>query len=222
MAEGLIGKKVGMTQIFTEKGEVVPVSVLEMGPCFVTQVKTLEHDGYTALQLGFGESKHLTKPERGHLKNLPPLKHLLEVRTGNLADAQVGQKLNVTMFASGDMVDVSGISKGKGHAGVVKRHHFKGGKKTHGQSDRMRRGGSIGATTTPGRVYRGLRMAGQMGNARATVLNLEVVEVDAERNLLAVKGAVPGAKNGLLFVRRARKEKKVVKPQAQVGKKKEG
>ncbi len=222
MAEGLIGKKVGMTQIFTEKGEVVPVSVLEMGPCFVTQVKTLERDGYTALQLGFGESKHLTKPERGHLKNLPPLKNLVEVRTGNVADAQVGQKLNVTMFASGDMVDVSGISKGKGHAGVVKRHHFKGGKKTHGQSDRMRRGGSIGATTTPGRVYRGLRMAGQMGNARATVLNLEVVEVDAERNLLAVKGAVPGAKNGLLFVRRARKEKKVAKPQAQVGKKKEG
>ena len=222
MAEGLIGKKVGMTQIFTEKGEVVPVSVLEMGPCFVTQVKTLERDGYTALQLGFGESKHLTKPERGHLKNLPPLKHLLEVRTGNLADAQVGQKLNVTMFASGDMVDVSGISKGKGHAGVVKRYHFKGGKKTHGQSDRMRRGGSTGATTTPGRVLRGLRMAGQMGNARATVLNLEVVEVDAERNLLAVNGAVPGAKNGLLFVRRARKEKKVTKPQAQVGKKKEG
>jgi len=222
MAEGLLGKKVGMTQIFTEKGEVVPVTVLEVGPCFVTQVKTQERDGYTALQLGFGESKHLTKPERGHLKNLPPLKHLLEVRTGNIADAQVGQKLNVTMFSAGDLVDISGISKGKGHAGVVKRHHFGGGKKTHGQSDRLRRPGSSGATTTPGRVLRGLRMAGQMGNARATVLNLEVMQIDAERNLLAVKGAVPGAKNGLLFVRRARKEKKVVKPQAQVGKKKEG
>jgi len=222
MAEGLLGKKVGMTQIFTEKGEVIPVTVLEVGPCFVTQVKTQERDGYTALQLGFGESKHLTKPERGHLKNLPPLKHLLEVRTGNIADAQVGQKLNVTMFSAGDLVDISGISKGKGHAGVVKRHHFGGGKKTHGQSDRLRRPGSSGATTTPGRVLRGLRMAGQMGNARATVLNLEVVQIDAERNLLAVKGAVPGAKNGLLFVRRARKEKKVVKPQVQVGKKKEG
>ncbi len=208
MAEGLIGKKVGMTQIFTDKGEVMPVTVLELGPCFVTQVKTTERDGYTALQLGFGESKHLTKPERGHLKNLPPLKNLLEVRTTNVADAAVGQKLNVTMFAAGDLVDISGISKGKGHAGVVKRYHFKGGKKTHGQSDRMRRGGSIGATTTPGRVYRGMRMAGQMGNARVTTLNLEVVQVDAERNLLAVKGAVPGGKNGLLFVRRARKEKK--------------
>jgi large subunit ribosomal protein L3 len=208
MAEGLIGKKVGMTQIFTDKGEVMPVTVLELGPCFVTQVKTQERDGYTALQLGFGESKHLTKPERGHLKNLPPLKNLLEVRTTNVADAAVGQKLNVTMFAAGDLVDVSGISKGKGHAGVVKRYHFKGGKKTHGQSDRMRRGGSIGATTTPGRVYRGMRMAGQMGNARVTTLNLEVIQVDAERNLLAVKGAVPGGKNGLLFVRRARKEKK--------------
>ncbi len=208
MADGLIGKKVGMTQIFTDKGEVMPVTVLELGPCFVTQVKTQERDGYTALQLGFGESKHLTKPERGHLKNLPPLKNLLEVRTTNVADVAVGQKLNVTMFAAGDLVDISGLSKGKGHAGVVKRYHFKGGKKTHGQSDRMRRGGSIGATTTPGRVYRGMRMAGQMGNARVTTLNLEVVQVDAERNLLAVKGAVPGGKNGLLFVRRARKEKK--------------
>ncbi len=205
MADGLLGKKVGMTQIFTEKGEVVPATVLEVGPCFVTQVKTPARDGYSALQLGFGESRRLTKPERGHLKNLPPLKHLLEVRTTNIADAQIGQKLNVTMFSAGDLVDVSGISKGKGHAGVVKRLHFKGGKKTHGQSDRMRRPGASGATTTPGRVYRGLRMAGQVGNARATVLKLEVVQVDAERNLLAVKGAVPGGKNGLLFIRRARK-----------------
>ena len=213
--DGLLGKKVGMTQIFTEKGEIVPVTVLEVGPCFVTQVKTAERDGYSALQLGFGESRQLTKPERGHLKNLPPLKHLHEVRTTSIDDAQVGQKLNVTMFAAGDLVDVSGISKGKGHAGVVKRHHFAGGKKTHGQSDRLRRPGSSGATTTPGRVYRGMRMAGQMGNARATVLNLEVVQVDAESNLLAVKGAVPGAKNGLLFVRRARKEKKALKQQPQ-------
>ncbi|MDE3089003.1 MAG: 50S ribosomal protein L3, partial [Chloroflexota bacterium] len=184
-----------------------PVTVLEVGPCFVTQIKTPEHDGYSALQLGFEESRRLTKPERGHLKNLPPLKYLREVRTANIGDAQLGQKLNVAMFSAGDLVDVSGVSKGKGHAGVVKRHHFKGGKKTHGQSDRMRRPGASGATTTPGRVLRGLRMAGQMGNARATALNLEVVQVDAERNLLSVKGAVPGGRNGLLFVRRARKEK---------------
>ena len=213
MAEGLLGKKVGMTQIFSDKGEIIPVTVLEVGHCFVAQIKTMDHDGYTALQLGFGESKHLSKPERGHLKSLPPLMHLHEVRTTNIGDSQVGQKLNVTMFTSGDLVDVSGISKGKGHAGVVKKYHFKGGKKTHGQSDRMRRPGSSGATTTPGRVLRGLRMAGQMGNVRSTVLNLEVVQVDPERNLLAVRGAVPGAKNSLLFVRRARKEKKMVKDQ---------
>jgi large subunit ribosomal protein L3 len=211
MADGLLGKKVGMAQIFRENGEIVPVTVLEVGPCFVTQIKTPDHDGYSALQIGFGESRRLTKPARGHLKNLPPLEHLHEVRTSNTAAFKVGQKLNVNLFAVGDLVDVSGISKGKGTAGVVKRHHFRGGPVTHGQSDRLRRPGASGATTTPGRVLRGLRMAGRMGNARATVLNLEVVQVDAERNLLAVKGAVPGAKNGLLFVRRARKEKKVSK-----------
>ncbi|MBI4786764.1 MAG: 50S ribosomal protein L3 [Chloroflexi bacterium] len=215
MAEGLLGKKVGMGQIFTEKGEVVPITVLEVGPCFVTQVKTSENDGYTALQLGFEEGKHLTKPARGHLKNLPPLKYLHEVRTTNIADIKLGQKLSVNMFAAGDLVDVSGTSKGKGHAGVVKRHHFKGGKKSHGQSDRMRRPGSSGATTTPGRVLKGMRGAGQMGNVRRTVLNLEVMQVDAERNLLVVKGAVPGAKNGLLFIRRARKEKKIAQHQPQ-------
>ncbi len=207
MAEGLLGKKVGMAQIFTEKGQVLPVTVLEAGPCFVTQVKTAEKDGYTALQIGFSEGKHMTKPERGHLKNLPPLKFLHEVRTGNVAEAKVGDKLSVSMFAAGDLVDVTGTSKGKGHAGVVKRYHFKGGKKTHGQSDRMRRPGSSGATTTPGRVLKGMRGAGQLGNKPRTVLNLEVVQVDAERNLLVLKGAVPGANRGLLFIRRARKEK---------------
>jgi large subunit ribosomal protein L3 len=215
MAEGLLGKKVGMTQVFTEKGEVVPVTVVEVGPCFVTQIKKQETDGYTALQLGFGESRRLTKPQRGHLKNLPPLKHLHEVRTTEIADVEIGQKLSVTMFNVGDLVDVSGVSKGKGHAGVVKRYHFAGGKKTHGQSDRVRRPGSSGATTTPGRVLRGMRMAGQLGNTRSTVLNIEVIAVDPERNLLAVKGAVPGARQALLFVRRARKEKKVPKHQQQ-------
>lgn len=215
MAEGLLGKKIGMAQLFQESGEVVPVSVLQVGPCFVTQIKTPERDGYGALQIGFEESRRLNKPARGHLKALPPLKHLLEVRTSDIANFQVGQKLNVSLFAVGDLVDVSGISKGKGTAGVVKRHHFRGGPVTHGQSDRLRRPGASGATTTPGRVLRGMRMAGRMGNARATVLNLEVIRVDAERNLLAVKGAVPGAMNGIVFIRKARKEK-VVKKQAKV------
>ncbi len=218
MAEGLLGKKVGMAQIFNEKGEAIPVTVLEVGPCFVTQIKTPAKDGYSAIQLGFAESMRLNKPARGHLKNLPPLKHLREVRTTGIANYRVGQKLNVTMFSVGDLVDVTGVSKGKGHAGVVKRHHFHGGSKTHGASDRVRRPGASGATTTPGRVLRGLRMAGQMGNVRSTTLNLEVVSVDPERNLMAIKGPVPGAKGGLVFVRRARKEKKVVKVQ-QVGKK---
>lgn len=213
MAEGLLGKKLGMTQIYNDKGEAIPVTVMEVGPCFVTQIKSSDKDGYGAIQLGFGESRRLNKPLRGHLKQLPPLKYLREVRTSNIANYQVGQKLNVSLFKVGDLVDVSGISKGKGHAGVVKRHHFAGGPKTHGQSDRLRRPGASGATTTPGRVLKGLRMAGQMGNQKTTVLNLEVVSVDQERNLLAVKGAVPGATGGIVFVRKARKEKKVVKPQ---------
>ena len=213
MAEGLLGKKVGMTQVFNDKGEIIPVTVLEVGPCFVTQIKSPEKEGYSAIQMGFGETRRLNKPARGHLKQVPSLRYLREVRTGNIANYQLGQKLNVTLFNTGDFVDVSGVSKGKGHAGVVKRHHFKGGKKTHGQSDRMRRGGSIGATTTPGRVLKGMRMAGQLGNKNATVLNIEVVQVDQERNLLAVRGAVPGAKGSLLFVRKARKEKKVSKVQ---------
>lgn len=212
MAEGLLGRKVGMAQLYGAKGEVVPVSVLEVGPCFVTQVKTADKDGYAAVQMGFGETRRLNKPERGHLKNVPSLKYLREVRTSNVQDYSVGQKLGVSIFAVGGMVDVSGVSKGKGHAGVVKRYHFKGGKKTHGASDRVRRPGASGATTTPGRVLRGLRMAGQMGNKPVTTLNLEIVTVDPERNLLAVKGSVPGAKGALLFVRKARKEKKITVP----------
>ncbi len=211
MAEGLLGRKVGMTQIFTDKGEIMPVTVLEMGPCFVTQVKTAEKNGYSALQIGFAEAKRLSKPERGHLKNLPMLKHLREVRTSQVADAKVGDKLNVTMFAQGDLVDVTGVSKGKGHAGVVKRHHFKGGPATHGQSDRQRRPGASGATTTPGRVLKGMRMAGQLGNKQATLLNIEVVKVDAERNVLAIKGTVPGTTGSLVFVRKARKQKRSAK-----------
>lgn len=214
MADGLLGRKRGMTQVFDEKGQVVPVTVLEVGPCFVTQIKNLERDGYTAIQMGFEETRRVNKPIRGHLKQLPPVRHMREVRTGNVGDYQVGQKLGVGIFAAGELVDVSGVSKGKGTAGVVKRHHFRGGPVTHGQSDRLRRPGASGATTTPGRVLKGTRRAGQMGNVRVTGHNLEVIQVDPERNLLAVKGTVPGAKNGLIFVKKARKVKKIPKTQA--------
>jgi large subunit ribosomal protein L3 len=214
MAEGLLGRKRGMTQIFDDRGQVVPVTVLEVGPCFVTQIKNLERDGYTAVQIGFEETRRVNKPARGHLKQLPPLRHMRELRTGNTGDYQIGQKLGVGLFSAGELVDVSGISKGKGTAGVVKRHHFRGGPVTHGQSDRLRRPGASSATTTPGRVLKGTRRAGQMGNVRVTGHNLEVVQVDPERNLLAVKGAVPGGKNGLVLVKKARKVKKVPKRQA--------
>jgi large subunit ribosomal protein L3 len=207
--KGILGKKMGMTQIFDERGEVVPVTVIEAGPCFVTQVKTPGRDGYAAVQLGFKEvkPKRLTKSQLGHLgKNqLPPLRYLQEIRLSDVGQYEEGQKIRVGIFDVGDRVDVTGISKGRGFAGVVKRHGFRGGPKTHGQSDRHRAPGSIGAGTTPGRVYKGMRMAGRMGNARVTVQNLQVVLVDPERNLLAVKGAVPGARNGLLVVEEARK-----------------
>jgi large subunit ribosomal protein L3 len=175
----------------------------------VTQVKRRERDGYAAVQLGFKEvkPKRLTRPQLEHLsKNqLPPLRHLREIRMGDVSQYEEGQKIRVSIFDVGDRVDVTGISKGRGFAGVVKRHGFGGGPKTHGQSDRQRAPGSIGAGTTPGRVYKGMRMAGRMGNARVTVQNLQVVLVDLERNLLAVKGAVPGARNGLLVIEEARK-----------------
>lgn len=207
--KGILGRKVGMTQIFDERGEVVPVTVIEAGPCFVTQIKMPERDGYSAVQLGFKEvkPKRLTRPQLKHLsKNqLPPLRYLREIRMSDVSQYEEGQKIRVSIFDVGDRVDVTGISKGKGFTGVVKRHGFGGGPKTHGQSDRQRAPGSIGAGTTPGRVYKGMRMAGRMGNARVTVQNLQVVLVDAERNLLAVKGAVPGARNGLLVIEEARK-----------------
>jgi len=207
--KGILGRKVGMSQIFDERGEVIPVTVIEAGPCFVTQVKTLERDGYAAVQLGFEEvkPKRLTGPQLGHLRKnqLPPLRHLREIRVSDVSQYEEGQKIRVSIFDVGDRVDVTGISKGKGFAGVVKRHGFRGGPKTHGQSDRHRASGSIGAGTTPGRIYKGMRMAGRMGNARVTAQNLQVVLVDPERNLLAVNGAVPGARNGLLIIKEARK-----------------
>ena len=205
--KGIIGKKVGMTQVFNERGETIPVTVIEAGPCWVTQVRTERRDGYRAVQLGFEEidpkkaERKLTKAERGHLKNVRPLRRLREFRTDSDDTVyEVGQRLDASVFAVGDRVDVTGQSKGKGFAGGMKRHNFRGGPMTHGQSDRQRSPGSIGSGTTPGRVLKGMRMAGHMGDERVTVQNLEVVQVDPERNLLLVKGAVPGAKNGLLLI----------------------
>lgn len=203
MIPGIIGKKLGMSQIFREDGRMEAVTAVEAGPCCVVQVKTGDREGYGAVQLGFGETKRLNSPEKGHLKGLGQFRHLREFRMDNTEDVQVGDKVDVSLFEVGDLVDVTGISRSKGFAGVVKRYHFRGGPKTHGQSDRHRAPGSIGATTSPGRVFKGTRMAGRMGNDRLTVRNLEVCQADPERNLLLVKGAVPGPRNGLLLVKKA-------------------
>jgi large subunit ribosomal protein L3 len=201
---GLIGRKLGMTQLFREDGAVIPVTAIEVGPCTVVQVKTREKEGYSAVQMGFGEKKRLTSPEKGHLKGLGSFRHLREFRVGEGVGIEVGQKFDVGLFKPGDIVDVTGTSKGKGFAGVVKRHHFSGGPKTHGQSDRHRAPGSIGSATTPGRVYKGKKMAGHMGNARVTVKGQEVVQADPARNLLLVRGAVPGHQNSLVLIQKGR------------------
>ena len=209
--KGILGKKVGMTQVFDESGEVIPVTIIEAGPCFVTQKKTVGQDGYAAIQLGFEEvkPKRLTQPQQGHLRrnNLPPLRHLRELRMseGELEDYEEGQKISIGVFEVGEIVDVVGISKGRGFTGVMKRYGFGGGPITRGQSDRQRSPGSIGQGTTPGRVYKGKRMPGRMGNQRVSAQSLQVVLVDPQRNLLAVKGSVPGARNGLLLIKEARK-----------------
>ncbi|HSQ38700.1 MAG TPA: 50S ribosomal protein L3 [Anaerolineales bacterium] len=207
--KGLIGKKIGMTQVFDEQGVAHPVTIIEAGPCFVTQVRNPEKEGYSAVQLGFGElhPKRLTGGELGHLKarEIPPLRFLREFRSKTV-DVNVGDKLTVETFTVGERVDVIGTSKGKGFAGVVKRHHFRGQPKTHGASDRTRAPGSSGATTTPGRVYRGTRRSGHMGTERVTVQGLKVILVDAERNLLGVHGAVPGPKGGVIMIKEARKQ----------------
>jgi large subunit ribosomal protein L3 len=215
MIKGILGRKIGMTQIFEENGTAAGVTVVQAGPCTVTSVRTPEKDGYRALKIGFEEAtgKHERKMsggEKGHLKKkkLPLLRVLREMDLDGEESPNLGDQIDVTMFAPGDLVDVIGTSKGKGFAGVVKRHHFAGGPKTHGASDRLRRGGSIGAGTTPGRVYKGMRMAGRMGNERVTVQNLRVLRIDPERNLLILRGAVPGPSNGLLTVRKAIKGKK--------------
>lgn len=209
MIKGIIGRKLGMTQVFEQGGIATGVTVIEAGPCVITQVKTVDRDGYNAVQLGFQETedKKLSQSERGHLrkKKLPLVKHLQEVRTDG-ESYKLGDRVDVTMFNAGDIIDVIGTSKGKGFAGVMKRHNFHGGSRTHGQSDRSRHPGSIGPGSTPGRVFKGLKMAGHMGHARVTVQNLRVVSVDAERNLLLVKGAVPGPTEGMLIVRKAVKK----------------
>jgi len=209
--KGLIGRKLGMTQIFDEQGAMIPVTVLEVGPCYVTQIKTSSTDGYTAVQLGFSETneKRLPGGKRGHLQRakVPALKAIREFRLkeDEVTEFDLGQKLLVDVFSEGDFVDVTGTSKGKGFQGGIKRHGFNRQPKTHGQSDRERSPGSAGAGSTPGRVYKGKRGPGHMGHERVTVHNLRVVKVDPERNLLAVKGAVPGPKNGLVTVSVARK-----------------
>jgi len=199
---GLLGLKAGMTQIFAEDGTLVPVSVLVVEPNTVTAVRTRARDGYTAVQLGAGTARRLTKPRLGQLKNLPRVAHVREFRVDDIDEYHLGQSLDVSLFAEGEKVDVIGTSKGKGFAGTVKRHHFHRGPETHG-SDSHRQPGSIGAGTTPGRVYRGTRMAGHMGDERVTVKKLTVVRADPERNLLLIRGSVPGAVNSLVVVRKA-------------------
>ena len=202
--KGIIGKKVGMSQVFDADGKVTPVTVIQAGPCFVTQIRTAERDGYTAVQLGFQEvaPEKLSGGARGHLvkRNMPTVKYLREFRVKE-SDLQEGQRIAVDVFTTGDRVDIVGTSKGRGFAGTIKRHHFNRQPTTHGASDRTRAPGSSGSGTTPGRVKKGTRRSGRMGNDRVTVQNLEVMVVDAERNLLAVKGAVPGAKGGLVIVK---------------------
>jgi large subunit ribosomal protein L3 len=203
--KGLLGAKLGMTQIFDQNARAVPVTVIQAGPCTVTQVKSPERDGYAAVQLAFGEikPKRVTKPRAGHFAKAgaEPRRHLVELRTADAADYTLGQTLAADVFAAGDRLDVVGVSKGKGFAGVMKRHGFKGLGASHGTERKHRSPGSVGACATPSRIFKGMRMAGHMGHQRVTVLNLEVVKVDPERNLLLVKGAVPGPKRGLVMLR---------------------
>jgi large subunit ribosomal protein L3 len=212
MTEGILGKKLGMTQVFGE-GQTKAVTAIEAGPCTVLQVKTEAKDGYHAAKLGFGEiskKKGRAKTEkkgRGK-KTTPKFKYMRELKIDASQKVEPGQKIDVSLFKAGDLIDVTGISRGKGFAGGVKRHHFKGGPKTHGQSDRWRAPGSVGSNTSPGRVLKGLRMAGHMGSQQVTTSNLEVVQTDPARNLLLVKGAVPGMTNGLLLIRKSRRVKK--------------
>ena len=198
--EAILGRKLGMTQVFAANGEARGVTVVEAGPCVVVQIKTKDRDGYDAVQLGFGARKHVNDALRGHMKRLGDFRYLREVRVEDASAYELGQKLGAELFEEGDLVDVVGTSKGRGFAGGVKRHHFHGGPKTHGQSDRHRGPGSIGAGTTPGRVRKGLHMAGHMGDARVTVKNLKIFESNPDRGVLLIEGGVPGGKGGLLRI----------------------
>lgn len=207
--EGIIGRKIGMTRIFNSEGEVVPATVIEAGPCWVVQIKTEDREGYEAVQLGFGEKRKslFNKPTSGHFTKakIEPKRFLKEIRCKNVKKLKLGQKIKLNIFSAGEKVDVTGISKGLGFQGGVRRYGFKGGPKSHGQSDRERAPGSIGASSYPSRVWKGQRMAGRMGKEIVTIKNLEIVEVDEKRNLLVVKGAVPGKKNSLLTIKKSKK-----------------
>ena len=208
--KGILGKKIGMTQIFTEHGEVIPVTVVEAGPVVVTQVKTTENDGYTAIQVGFGDAKEksLNKPQKGHLAAANSLKkHLKEFRVDSVEEYTVGQEIKADLFAAGELIDVTGISKGKGFQGPIKRHGQSRGPETHG-SRYHRRPGSMGACSYPGRVFKNKKLAGHMGSVKVTVQNLEVVRVDADKNFILVKGAIPGAKGSVVTIKEAVKASK--------------
>ena len=207
--DGILGRKIGMTQLHGEDGAVEAVTALKAGPCTVTQVKSEDGEGYSSVQLGYDEARRANKPAQGHLAPSGKLFRVLrEFRVGDASELEVGQELDVSQFEPGDLVDATGFSKGRGFAGGVKRYNFRGGPKTHGQSDRHRAPGSIGAGSTPGRVLKGLKMAGHMGDHKVTVRNLEVVRTEPERNLMFVRGAVPGARNGLLVIKKSRFQKR--------------
>lgn len=215
--KGILGRKLGMTQVWDAENRVVPVTVIQAGPCRVVQLKTPERDGYSAVQIAFGAAKEqrLSRPELGHLKKsgAAPAKHLAELRVDDLSAYSVGQTIGADVFAAGELVDVTGISKGKGFTGVMARHNFKGQGASHGNHKKHRAPGSIGACATPARVFKGMKMAGQHGNERVTTLNLEVVEGDVERGLILVKGSIPGPNGGLVLVRNAVKGPTVAPPQ---------
>jgi len=207
--KGVLGEKLGMTQVWDAENRVVPVTVVKAGPCVVTQVRSIEKDGYAAVQLAFGEidPRKVNKPEKGHFEKaaVAPRRHLVELRTSDAAEYAAGQEITAEVFESGQKIDVMGTSKGKGFAGVMKRHNFKGLGAGHGVQRKHRSPGSIGACATPGRVFKGVRMAGRMGNERVTVQNLTVHAIDAEKGLLLIKGAVPGPNGGLVLVKTAAK-----------------
>ena len=207
MAEvkGILGRKIGMTQVFDDAGRAIPVTVVAAGPCRVAQVKTLERDGYSAIQLAFGEGKRPNKPTQGHFAKagIDPTRHLVELRLDDVGSYEAGAEIKADIFEAGEAVDVIGVTKGKGFTGAMKRHNFKGLSASHGTERKHRSPGSIGGASTPARVFKGMRMAGQLGHRRVTTLNLRVITADPERNLLLLRGATPGPKGGLVMVRSA-------------------